>query len=437
MKLRWPAVVHVLVFVTSIARCQTLLSEWPEFRGPGGQGHATATQVPTRWAESQNVGWKVPLPGRGHSSPVVLGDQIWLTTAIESKQEGASQTEGSELQHKRVSFHALCLDRRTGNLVHDVELFVCDDVEPIASQNTFASPTPVIEPGHAYFHFGRYGTACLATDTAKVLWTRTFAINHSVGPGSSPVLCGNMLVLTCDGIDTQFVVAVDKHTGNTVWSRDRPPVNSTNPEMKKSFCTPLIAHLAGRDQLIIPAAQWFVSYEPATGEEIWRVDYGPGCSVVPRPVCDERCVYCCTGYMFTELLSIRGDGLGDVTKSHVEWRTSQLVPTQPSPLLNEGMLYLISDTGVAQCLDASTGKQVWKRRIGGNFSASPLWFEGQVAFFNNEGITTIVSTDAEGTVLSKNELEDGIFATPAILSGQIIIRTASHLYSIKNDSVSK
>ncbi len=410
---------------------------WPQFRGPNGQGHAPDV-APLEWSESSGVRWKTPIPGRGWSSPVVEGNQIWMTTAIEKtgdaaelkkRVQGMSTANAMDLAGE-VSLRAVCVDRQTGQVVHDVELVHVEKPNPIHSLNSYASPTPVIQYGRLYGHFGRYGTQCIDTSTASVIWDREFPIEHFVGPGSSPVLCGNLLVLTCDGADKQFIVAVDKATGDTVWQQDRPPLRATNPDFRKSYCTPLVVEESGGPQIVIPGAQWIVAYAPSDGHEIWTFDHGSGFSVVPRPVVDDEQIYCCTGFGQSRLLAIRRGGKGDVTRSHMNWGHGKQVPTQPSPLLHDGKIYLVSDNGIGQCLDVSTGELQWKKRLPGTYSASPLKIGERIYYFNRDGLTSVIDLQAEGQVIASNQLEGRFMATPAVVEGEFIARTETHLYAI-------
>ena len=412
---------------------------WPQFRGPDGQGHSGAVNLPTTWSESQNIRWKVPLPGQGHSSPVVMGDQIWVTAAL---QETASEEElrrrtadlpnGDDFRlASNVSLRALCVDRRSGSILRDIEIDNVKNPDPVHLINSYASPTPVLEPGRVYVHFGTYGTACIDTDSGEILWRCKFPLQHNVGPGSSPVLVGDALIIPCDGSDRQFVVAVNKITGETIWERDRPPLRATNGDYKKAFSTPLVIDWQGQTQVVIPGAQWVVAYEPASGNAIWRLDHGSGFSVVPRPVASDSHLFFSTGFTRPEMVAVKLGGTGDVTATHVDWRLARQAPTMPSPLLVGNRLYTTSDGGVAVCLDAATGDVHWQKRLGGNYSASPLLADDRLYFFNREGLTTVIIDGDDGPeVVAENPLEGAIFATPAALDGELILRTETHLYAI-------
>ena len=392
------------------------LGNWPQFRGPDGQGHAVAHDLPEVWSETQNIVWKTPLPGRGWSSPVVWQSQIWLTTATEAG-------------HK---LHALCVDRRSGRLLRDVVVFHIDDPPEINPKNSYASPTPVIEAGRLYVHFGTMGTACLDTRSGEVLWRNTeLVIDHKEGPGSSPILFDSLLIVNCDGLDQQYVVALDKTSGEIVWRSDRTGANDPNPDFRKAYATPLVTYVNGRPQLISPGADRTSGYDPFTGEELWWVDY-KGFSNIARPVVGFGMVYVDTGFTRPELLAVRLGGSGNVTDSHVVWRCRQQVPRSPSPLLVGEALYLVSDRGVASCLDARSGELLWRARMGGNYWASPFEADGKLFFFSEEGTATVVAPNRERyEPLSVNRLDGQIMATPAAVDNHLIVRTDSHLYRIE------
>jgi outer membrane protein assembly factor BamB len=414
---------------------------WPEFRGPGGLGQATDPDLPLRWSEDRSVRWKTAVPGRGWSSPVVADGRIWITTAEEHQADDAQRAallktvENVPVAEEMVAFASVTLaavelDLQTGAILRRIELFHPVAPPPIHGLNSYASPTPVLDGGRVYCHFGAYGTACIDAATGEVKWRRKFEIDHIVGPGSSPVVCGKVLIIPCDGSDRQFIAGLDVDTGDTAWLRDRPPIREQDPDQRKAFCTPLVIEAAGRRQAVIPGAQWFVAYDPATGEEIWRIDYDKGFSNVARPVFDGQMLYLCTGYGGRQLWAVRPDGVGDVGATHVAWRQSQQVPTMSSPAVSQGRLYLVTEGGVASCLDAKTGDTVWRKRLGGNYSASPLVGAGRVYFCSQEGRTTVLRDGPAFELLAENELDGMLMASPAAVDGDLLLRTDTHLYRI-------
>lgn len=393
-------------------------ADWPQFRGPGGQGHSDATNLPLTWSETENVVWKVPVAGLGWSSPSIQGDQIWLTTAIDDGK----------------SLHAIALDRATGKTIHDMVVFELADPGAVHSKNSHASPTPLIEDDRVYIHFGAHGTACLKTDGSVVWKTQELKHNHRHGPGGSPVIYQNLLILNCDGSDLQFVVALDKNTGKEVWKKKREHIGEDRISGKSSvpmaYTTPLLTEINGKIQLLSSGADSIVSYDPLTGDELWWFRYD-GYSNVPRPVVGKGHVFISSGYDRPEFFAVRVDGTGDVTESHLAWNMKKAAPLNPSPLLLGDELYVVSDNGIATCLDAVSGEQHWQERIGGNFSASPTFADGRIYFLDEEGKTTVVAPGKKFEVLASNQLEGRTLASPAMVDSSIFLRTDTHLYRIE------
>lgn len=390
---------------------------WPQFRGPTGDGRTEATGLPLTWGESKNVRWKTPIHDRGWSSPVVWGEQIWLTTATEDG-------------HK---VFAVCVDLQTGRVVHDLKVFDVAQPEPIHTLNSYASPTPAVEAGRVYVHFGSYGTACLDTATGKTLWERRdLKCNHFRGPGSSPVLCGDLLLLTFDGFDVQYLVAVNKATGRTVWKTDRSTdFGDLDGDLRKAYTTPLVVDHGGQQQVISSGAYAAMAYDLKTGRELWKVRYPGGYSNTVRPVAQGEIVFLNTGFDSPEMWALRLGGSGDVTLSRVLWKYAKNMPCKPSPVLADGLLYMIADGGIATCLDAATGKPVWQQRVGGQYSASPICADGRIYFFSQEGKTTVIRAGRKYEILATNTLKDGFMASPAVVGKALILRTKTHLYRIE------
>ena len=388
--------------------------DWREFRGPTGQGHAPDVALPLEWSETDNVVWKSPVPGRGWSSPVIADGRLWLTTSIDSTGNG--------------SLRLLAYDTETGNEVVNREIFRVDDTDAPNPKNSLASPSAVIDPNgeRIYVHFGAYGTAAVTTDGA-IVWSTRFPYISQHGNGGSPVVHEDLLILSIDGYDTAYVVALDAATGEERWRTMRPdPVS-------QAYSTPLVIRVGDTNQLVSVAAFRTTGHNPATGEEIWSVGYRNGFSNVPRPVFGHGMVYLSTGFNTPSLLAVRVDGTGDVTRSHVAWRLNRGAPLTPSPLLVGDELYIITDFGIATCVDAATGEVHWQDRIGGNHSASPVFAAGRIYFQNEEGVTTVIKPGTEFQVLARNELDGAMLATMAVVDGAIFIRTASNLYRIEDE----
>jgi outer membrane protein assembly factor BamB len=418
----------VLLPVSMAARA----GDWPQFRGPTGDGIATATNLPLTWSPTQNVTWKVPVPGRGRSSPVLLGDRIWLTTALETGVRTFAEGPDRMQQAERVVIGVVCLDRATGRQLYHVDLFPVENPVPVNLLNSYATPTPVVEPGRLYCDFGTFGTACLDAATGQVLWKRQLPLDHHHGPGSSPALYKNLLVLVRDGRDQQYVIALNKQTGETVWKANRPPLSTPIREFRKSFSTPLVFEAEGQVQMVVPGAQWLVAYEPETGQEIWRVDDGKGETVAPRPVYGRGLVYLSTGVIGSrpQLWAVRVDGHGDVTQTHVAWKLPTPIGFMTSPLLVGRELYLLGDDGFVSCLDAASGDLLGKFRAGGTYAASPVCAEGRLYCFSREGKTVVLQANKDLTLLAENQLDGPVFASPAFVGSAIYLRTDTHLYRL-------
>ncbi|MBI4601344.1 MAG: PQQ-binding-like beta-propeller repeat protein [Planctomycetes bacterium] len=388
--------------------------DWPEFRGPTGQGHASAKDLPLEWGPAKNVAWRKALPGKGWSSPVLWKGRVYLTTAIE---------EGGKL-----SLRALCVDASSGHLRWDAEVFSHErsGVPGIHSKNGHASPTPVVEDGRVYVHFGHLGTACLDLD-GKVLW-RQAALRYAPahGSGGSPAVAGELLVLSCDGSSDPFVVALEKGTGDVRWRTPR----SVDARKKFSFSTPLLIEVGGRAQVVVPGSDAACAYDPSSGRELWRVRY-EGFSVVPRPVCGHGLVYFATGYEEPRVLAVRPDGQGDVTGTHVAWSVRKGAPNTPSLLVAGGDLFMVSDVGVASCLDARTGSVHWQKRVCGSCSASPVLAAGRIYVIDEDGLCVVLKPGRTFETLAENDLGERTLASLAVGERELYIRTEKALWRIE------
>ncbi len=390
------------------------LAPWPQFRGPGGQGHATG-DLPVSWGEGKNVAWKTPLKGKGWSSPVVAGGKVWVTAAVGADGKG-------------LSLRVIGVDLRSGKVAHDVELFVVSKADPLHQRNNPASPTPAVVGGRLVASFGSHGVGCVDVATGKVLWRNDkLKVKYETGAGSSPVPYGDRVILACDGADQQFAVALDAATGEVAWKTERPAAAKKPGSERRAFSTPLVIRVGKQDQVVIPGAQAVYSYDPDTGKEIWRARY-TGFSNVPRPVFANGLVYVSSGYYDHELLAIRPDGEGDVTDTHVAWRYKKAVPNVPSPVAVGTRLLLVSDKGIATCLDGRTGEARWTQRLPGNYTAS-LLARGEVVYaFADDGRAVLFRAADKFQKVAQNELKGRVQATPAAAGGGLIVRTAGALY---------
>ena len=403
------ATVAIFLFSTFLSA-----SEWSEFRGPDGQGHVSASP-PISWDAEKHVLWRKALPGSGWSSPVVSGKHIYLTAAVPVE-------ESDDL-----SLQLLILDADSGELLKQVEIFQQDaETAPdIHGKNSHASPTPLVADDHVYVHFGHQGTACLTAAGDPVWKTQELSYPPVHGNGGSPILFDDLLIFSCDGATDPFVAALDKRTGEVRWKTERNSDASKN----FSFSTPLVIEVAGQPQVISPGSNCVVAYAPADGREIWRVNY-EGYSVVPRPVYGHGMVFIATGYDSPSVLAIRPDGEGDVSESHVAWTLKRGAPNTPSMLLIGDHLYMVSDRGVASCVDARTGESVWQERLGGNYSSSPLFANGRIYCQSEEGEGVVISADPEFKELARNDLGERTLASYGVIGNDLLIRTADHLYRI-------
>lgn len=416
-----PAItIMLLTFLCFPGYAQGREANWDQFRGPNGDGKSLAKNLPVEFGETQNVRWKTAIHGRGFSSPVVWDDQIWLTTA---------PLDGSEL-------YALAIDLESGEIVHDIKVFDVAEPDNRFDRNSHATPTPVVEEGRVYVHFGRNGTACLDTKTGTKLWeNRNFRPDEcGMRPASSPIIDGDSLFVAFDNCYEQYVVALDKRTGETLWKKDREiefepegPNNDEN-ERNKAYSTGKVIEHEGRQQLISPAASATISYDPKTGEELWRVSHGAhsaGC----RPLFEHGLVYIVKGLYEPGLLAIRPTGSGDVTDTHIAWSTDNRPPEISSPLIVDDLLFMVGD-GMATCLEATSGREVWRERLGGNYWASPLYAAGKVYFSSKQGKVVVISASREFQLLAENNFDGGFNASPAVAGNALILRSLTHLYCI-------
>lgn len=415
--------------------------EWPQFRGPNGDGHAAAVNLPSEWSEKQNLVWKTAIPGRGWSSPVIGDGLIWVTTAVEHQatpaelQAQKTKLSGNPMASQMtlvgsITLRAVALDAKTGQVVRDIKLFDVKDPQPVHSLNSYASPSPVLTENRLVCHFGAFGTACINTADGDILWKADLPNDHSVGPGSSPIVFEDFVIIPCDGADTQYVAALDLLTGKPAWKTQRPPMTGDKGDLHKAFSTPYLAEINGQPQAIIVGAQWVVAYEPRTGREVWRLNHGAGFSNVPRPVVGNGCIYICTGFMRPELVAIRETARGEIGESDILFRVKRQIPAQPSPVLVGQEIYVVSDQGIATCLDALTGEQHWQERVEGNYSGSPMAADGKLYFSNREGQTSVVKPGRRFELLAVNQLDGQLMASPAAIDGALFLRSESHLYRV-------
>lgn len=404
----------------------TARADWPEFRGPSAQGIYEAA-LPTEWSEDKNITWKKEIHGLGWSTPVILNGKAWFTTAAERGE----------------TLLLICIDTKNGDVLLDKVLVTVDNPAPLNNKmNTYATPSPVIEEGRLYVSFGSPGTFCIDTETFETIWQRRdISASHWRGSGSSLVTGNDLLVLTHDGADQQYHMALSKETGKTVWRADRTtnyddekdgrPANSG--DMRKGYSTPFFVKVGDQHQMICNSAKACWAYDPATGAEIWNVHY-PTHSPSSRTVYSEALgmVFINTGLGKAEVWAIKLDSemKGDIAETHVKWKLLKRTPKRSSPVVVAGLFFMAND-GVISCVDAESGEVLWAERGGKDYSASLLAADGKIYCFDEEGACVVVKAAREFEVISENHLDSGMMASPAASDGSLFVRTKTHLYRIE------
>lgn len=395
---------------------------WTHFRGSALNGMSPGENIPLKLDDS-TIRWKTRIHDNGYSSPVVYNDQIWVTTA---------RPDGKEL-------YAVCMDFLTGKIIYNIKVFTPDEVEGKHSINTYASPTPCIEKGYVYVHYGSMGTACINTTNGSIVWKRTdFKCKHVQGPASSPIIYKNLLILHFEGTDVRYIVALDKSNGKMIWRSDRPaePYKTLTEIGRKAYITPIIINVKGRDMLISNGSAVCIAYDPNTGKEIWRVVKG-GESTISMPFTEKGVVFWYAGYMeseegkkYTELLAVNPDGAGDITGTNVLWkkRDDQTQNQLLSPVIKDGLIYTVSTRNNMMCIDAATGEEIWTIHMTSEYNASPIYVNGNIWFFSVKGEVLVIKAGRQYEVVAQNQMDSGIWATPAILRNSVIIRTQKYLY---------
>lgn len=436
----------VLGFLIAGSGSMLAADSWPDFRGPSGTGHASVPHdqknrdIPLHWSETENLLWKTAVPFLGHSGPVLMENQVWVTTAKENGRE----------------FFVVCLDATSGKELLNKKIFSSEDPEPLGNgrgANTYATPSSVIEPGRVFVHFGSFGTACLDTKTFEVLWSRRdLKCRHYRGAASSPLLFDDLLILTFDGADLQYTVGLDKMTGETVWKTDRSVIWNDehvdkpmvrDGDWRKAHSTPLIVEVDSEPVLFSVGAKAAYLYDPRTGEEKWRVEFH-NWSAAPRPIFYNGNFIFVTGFSRSEMWSVRLGGTGDVTESNVNWKIKNPIPRYSSPILVGDLVYLASEESFLSCIEAKTGATVWTERVGGKFRSSPIYVGGRLYFSNLEGETFVIKPGREFNLLAKNQLAveksdgakrrpAGFTASPAVGGNKLYLRTRDSIYCLKAD----
>ena len=380
--------------------------DWTEFRGPGQQGHSDELGLPLTWSPTEHVVWKTDIPGLGWSSPAIAGGKIWLTTGVDDGR----------------SLRVLRLDAASGAAEQSIEVFAPAEPGSVHAKNSHASPTPVIDGERVFVHFGSHGTACLSRE-GEILWKTKLDYNHRHGPAGSPVVVGDLLVIACDGTDVQFVVALDKATGQEVWRKPRV-------EGRMAYSTPTVVTVEGKPLVVSCGGEFVVAFAPENGEERWRFRYPGGYSNVPRPVTGFGLAFVSSGYDTPVFYALPLDGTGELGDDRVAWKSTKAAPRNASPLLVGDELYLVSDNGVISCLDARSGDIHWQERLGGDCTASPLLADGRIYITDENGVTKVIASGKTFQELATNELPGRTLASLAAADGALFLRTDTALYRL-------
>ncbi|MBN1479427.1 PQQ-binding-like beta-propeller repeat protein [candidate division KSB1 bacterium] len=411
-------VLRLIAIILSLATFIAAGENWPDWRGPTYDGVSTAKGLPVSWSETENVVWKTAIHDIGWSTPVIWDDQIWMTTATE---------DGKQL-------FAVCVDFKTGQIVHDIKVFDIAEPQRKHPQNSYATPSPVIEKGRVYVHYGTHGTACIDTKTGVILW-RWDAVQceHVQGPASSPFLFENLLILHIEGNDVQYIIALDKLTAKEIWRAERPQEYYTgNPLYYKAYTTPIIVNVNGKPQLVSNGSKVCLAYDPRTGEEIWRVVYG-GDSTISRPIFGDGLVYVNVGWkeQSSELWAVDPTGTGNITDTHVKWKILENIPIESSPVFANHLIFTVDDRGTISCIDPKNGQFLWQQDFKGFFGASPIVADGTIYFSNKKNSTIVLAASADYQLFAENILDEGFMASPAVKDKSLILRTKTHLYRIE------
>ena len=413
---------------------------WPQWRGPDASGHGYPGTYPTKWSAEENLAWMAKIPGRGHSSAVHENGHIWITTAIETpaseeeKEERLKENEGLSTVTvlSEVSLRAVKLDPKTGGILKNIEVIQKKQPQWVHHLNSYASPSPVIGGNRLYLHFGAYGNACIDAVSGKIIWKnnqKELWVMLENGPGSSPIIWENLMIFHLDGSDKQSIVALFKDTGEIAWQSKRSGELKENPQLRKSYSTPIITNFNGQPILISCSADWVYGYNPRNGEELWKINYGIlGFSNVARPIVGHGMFYISTCFMKAEIHAYKYEGLD---KPKLAWKMIKGAPKMPSPILVDKQLYVMNDGGILTCVDAISGDVEWRERVGGEFSASPTYANGLLYFSDREGKTTVVKPGSKLNIVAENKI-DGTAHMASITpyENSFLLRSKKGLYRI-------
>ena len=417
---------------------------WPGWRGPGSLGISAEKNIPVKWDMTRNVQWKAEVPGLGHSSPVVWGDRVFVTTAVSSDPKEDYWEKGfPRIERKpdsaEISWKVMCFDRDTGKLLWDRTAIQKKPANARHTKNSYASQTPATDGQHLFAFFGDQGMYCYDFQ-GKLIWSRdlgSFTMRNNWGLGSSPILYRDTVIQTCDQeTGGSFIIALDKMTGKTVWKTDRDEASS--------WSTPYLYTQGERPELIVNATRAIRSYDPATGK-LWWECRGPATSITsPTPTSSNGLIIVSSGFIVEPVRPVtafRPGATGDITlkegetsSQYVVWRQSTAAPYIPSPIAYRDYVFVLLDQGFLSCYDAKTGKEIYSKKridVGANFSASPVAMDGKLFLMSEDGDVYVVSAGPEYELLAKNSMGEAIMASPAISDGKMFVRTLKHLYCIR------
>ncbi|HWT01039.1 MAG TPA: PQQ-binding-like beta-propeller repeat protein [Pyrinomonadaceae bacterium] len=414
-------------------------ANWPQWRGPGSTGVSAEKNLPVEWSATKNLKWKAAVPGRGHSSPIVWGNKVFLTTAIEGEAVPGAKapthmSEGEVFKHpdsvgadRKHTFKVLAYDKETGKLLWEQTAYTGTPYDDRHRKSSFASSTPSTDGRHVYAYFGSEGLFAYDMN-GKLAWKADLGNFGTVGmgTGTSPVLYENLVILQCDEEEgkASFIVALDKKSGKEVWRTAR--------KVQVSWATPILVRAGKRTELIASGTEFIISYDPATGKELWRTK-GVESNAIPTPVAADETVFVVAGYPAKIAMAIRLGGAGEIPATNILWKYAKGTAYVPSPILYDGYLYLTTDRGILTALDAKTGKVVYEGGrvpIPATFTASPVAFDGKILLTSEDGDTFIVKAGPQHEVLRTNSLDEPVYASPALADGKIFIRGEKNLYCI-------
>ncbi|WP_160148211.1 PQQ-binding-like beta-propeller repeat protein [Rubripirellula obstinata] len=421
----------------SIAKAE---EPWRQFRGPDRSGVAASDEVTFDLSPGKNVVWRTETKHVGWSSPITDGKRLWMTSArtvAATPEQKAKKLEGATFAGLKdvvtsVDIFAVCLDVNTGEIVHHIRLDTIESPNSINPMNSFASPTGVWSGDRVVLHFGRYGTYCLNANTGDVIWKERLIIDDSVGPGSSLAIHDGIVVIPCDGMDVQYVAGLSLQSGEVLWKTSRPNIDTENGEFRKAYSTPLLIEVNGKTQAVVPGSQWCVAYDAVTGSEIWRVDHGKGFSVSPTPVYADGKVIFSTGYGGKELMAVDPTGTGDVTDTHIVWRSKRGASMMPSAAVIGSQIYSIAEGGILAAVNLDDGSLIWKKRLGGKYSSSPLVSGNRLLIADHDGNVTVIEPGKKYNEIARYELGEQIMASPIPIGNDLILRTAKAVYRFTN-----